>query len=46
MGKCKYCGQDAGWFSDSHSECEQKFNAAKMQIESVLRDCFYQKTDF
>ena len=24
MGTCKYCGNDAGWFSHSHKECKEK----------------------
>ena len=24
--KCKYCGQDARFFSRSHKECEEKHN--------------------
>lgn len=23
-GTCKYCGNDAGWFSHSHKECKEK----------------------
>ena len=23
MGKCKYCGMSAGWFSSKHKECKQ-----------------------
>lgn len=26
MGICKVCGQDAGWFKQSHSQCEIKFS--------------------
>ena len=28
MGLCKYCGKDAGFFSHSHKECEEKLAAA------------------
>ena len=24
MGQCKYCGEDAGFFSHVHKECEEK----------------------
>jgi hypothetical protein len=32
MSKCKYCGNDSGWFSSSHKDCEDKF---KFGIEKI-----------
>lgn len=26
MGQCKYCGEDAGFFSHVHKKCEEKHN--------------------
>lgn len=30
MGTCKYCGNDAGWFSHSHRECKEKHEQGLM----------------
>ena len=46
MGKCKYCQQDAGWFSSSHDACKQKFENGRSEILTTLRDCFRRKEDF
>ena len=35
MGKCKFCGRDAGFFSSQHSECVQKHSKG---LESIVRD--------
>ena len=29
MGRCKYCGEDAGFFSHVHKECEEKQSLEK-----------------
>jgi tetratricopeptide (TPR) repeat protein len=34
MGRCKYCGQNAGLFKDKHIECEQKHIAELKRIEN------------
>ncbi len=46
MGQCKYCGKDAGWFSSSHKECENKYLEGVKALTSVLHSCFVNKTDF
>lgn len=46
MGKCKYCGQDAGIFQSKHSECEQRHNSGVVRIKSILAGCFQNKEDF
>ena len=46
MGKCKYCGQDAGIFHSKHNECEQRHNNGVARIKSIIDVCFQQKKDF
>ena len=46
MGKCKYCGKDAGLFHSSHPQCEAAFEQGKNELSSILYDCFAHKTDF
>lgn len=29
MGNCRHCGKDAGWFRDSHEQCEAQYGAVK-----------------
>ena len=40
MGKCKYCGLDAGFFSHSHKECEEKHANGIVSLENGLRSYF------
>lgn len=40
MGTCKYCGQDAGIFSHSHKECEEKHNQGIIALEDGIRKYF------
>lgn len=40
MGTCKYCGQDAGFFSHSHKECEEKHNQGEITLEDGIRKYF------
>ena len=37
MGQCKYCGEDAGFFSHVHKECEEKHNQGLTALESGIR---------
>lgn len=46
MGKCKYCGQDAGFFHSKHEECEKKFNQGLASIKQIVSMCFTNKEDF
>jgi hypothetical protein len=46
MGKCKYCGQDAGFFHSKHAECEQRHLSGVARIKSILAGCFQHKEDF
>ena len=46
MGKCRYCGQSAGLFHNSHAECEQQHLAGVGRIRGLLLDCFDNKKDF
>ena len=46
MGKCKYCGQDCGWFSHSHDICKQKYEQGVREVTSLLQSCFLNKVDF
>lgn len=46
MGKCKYCGMDAGWFSSEHNNCREKHDQGKQKLLSILLECFRRKEDF
>ncbi|MDE5958080.1 MAG: hypothetical protein K2G78_07240 [Muribaculaceae bacterium] len=46
MGKCKYCGQDAGFFRSQHAECEQSHQNGIARIMAILAGCFERKEDF
>ena len=38
--KCRYCGQDAGFFSRSHKECEEKHNRGIQGMTDLMRRYF------
>jgi len=38
MSVCKYCGQKAGWFSDAHEECVQKFQQSIESLKAATAD--------
>lgn len=40
MGTCKYCGQDAGWFSRSHKECTEKHTQGINDFCTVVNSYF------
>ena len=40
MGTCKYCGEDAGFFSHVHKECEEKHSQGVMTLEDGIRRYF------
>lgn len=40
MGKCKYCGQSAGFFSRSHKECEEKHSRGIEGMTHLMRRYF------
>jgi hypothetical protein len=44
MGTCKYCGQDAGWFSRSHKECEEKHAQGLNDFSAVVSAYFTTRT--
>ena len=46
MGKCLYCGQDAGFFRNKHNECEAKHLKGLSFIKQIIIDCFTHKEDF
>lgn len=46
MGRCKYCGQDAGFFHSKHDECEQRHLNGVARIKGILATCFQHKEDF
>lgn len=46
MGKCKYCGEDAGFFRSKHEECEKKHRQGLAAIKKIISNCFIQKEDF
>ena len=41
MGLCKYCGKDAGFFSHSHKECEEKHDQGVKALEDGIRKYFW-----
>ena len=46
MGACKYCKKDAGWFSNSHDECEKIHNNGVAELKSCICSCFQRCEDF
>ena len=40
MGTCKYCGQDAGWFSKKHKECEEKHSNGVQNLGAIVKRYF------
>lgn len=46
MGKCKYCGGDAGFLRSKHDECERRFNQGLVEINQIVSGCFMAKNDF
>ena len=40
MGQCKYCGEDAGFFSHVHKECEEKYHQGVATLEDGIRRYF------
>ena len=40
MGQCKYCGEDAGFFSHVHKECEEKHDQGVKALEDGIRSYF------
>ena len=46
MGKCKYCGNDAGLFHSKHTDCEQRHLNGIARVKKILADCFDRKEDF
>lgn len=40
MGKCKYCGQNAGFFSHAHKECEEKHKQGFAELLAYLNAYF------
>ena len=37
MGQCRYCGEDAGFFSHVHKECEEKHEQGVTTLEDGIR---------
>lgn len=46
MGKCKYCGENAGLFHSSHPECEQRHTSGLQKVTDLLTECFHRREDF
>ena len=46
MGKCCYCGHDAGLFHSKHDECERQHNQGLAAIRQIVANCFTAKEDF
>lgn len=37
MGKCEYCGKDAGFLRNYHEACQDKHNSGQLQITNLAR---------
>ena len=37
MGKCPYCGQDAGWMRKAHKECQERHDAGQQHINELMQ---------
>lgn len=46
MGKCIYCGQSAGLFSNKHKECEAKYLNGKSEIIRLVEKAITEFDDF
>lgn len=46
MGKCRYCGKDAGLFHSRHPDCEERHVNGVTRIKEILSECFRNKEDF
>lgn len=46
MGKCKYCGQKAGFLSKKHNECEKKHEQGKVEIIELIENSIIENQDF
>ncbi|MDE7180268.1 MAG: hypothetical protein K2N88_03620 [Muribaculaceae bacterium] len=46
MGKCRFCGRDAGLFHSKHNECEKLHENGVARIKSIIGECFSRKEDF
>lgn len=46
MGKCKYCGQEAGFLKSRHAECEKRHLDGIATLKGIIADCFDRKDDF
>lgn len=46
MGTCKYCKKDAGWFRNSHDECEVIHRNGVAELKSCISSCFQRCEDF
>lgn len=45
MGKCKFCGKSAGYFSDSHKECEIIHSNGLKIATSTIKEALISKLD-
>lgn len=46
MGKCKYCGQKAGFLSSKHKDCESKNKFGKIEIIRLIQDTIVNTNDY
>lgn len=46
MGRCKYCGQKAGFLSNKHKDCEIKYNDGKSEIIKMIEDTIISSNDY
>jgi len=46
MSICRYCGQNAGWFSDAHESCVQKLNQGIETLKTCLANGIVQGKEY
>lgn len=46
MSICKYCGQNAGWFSEAHETCIQKSNQGIEALKACMANAVAQGTQY
>ena len=45
MGKCKYCGEKAGFLSSYHKECESKYSNGKKDLIQAIEESIVSGSD-
>jgi len=46
MGRCKYCGKEAGFLRSEHKECKSRYENGKIEISQIVEEAIYSSNDF